>query len=122
MEGDLDCAVCLTTQVAPVQWPSSCGHKFCHRCVFSLVEKNSSKCPLCRSAVSLKFKPGEVLTGRHQLQKSDDAFTARCREVDPEEYDAREEADTTFIQSTMERFQYARARRRPCLFFSPPLG
>ena len=113
MEDDLDCAVCLATKVSPVAWPASCGHTFCRRCVFSIVEKDSSKCPLCRSAISGKGKAADVLTGRRSLHPPDDDLAARCRASDPEEYDMREAADDKIIQTTMERYLYAHAPRRP---------
>lgn len=105
MGDDLDCAVCLAIKVTPVAWPSSCGHSFCRRCAFSILEKGSVKCPLCRSQLEGKGSAADVLAGRRELEPSDDALVARCRAVDPEEYSIREAADQTAVQSTIERCQ-----------------
>ena len=99
----LDCAVCLSTKVAPAFWPgASCSHTFCRRCTFSILEKGSKHCPLCRGGLQSKTCAADVLAGRCNLVL-DRELAELCREADPADYDSREAADSSLVEATIER-------------------
>ena len=99
----LDCAVCLSTKVAPAFWPgASCSHTFCRRCTFSILEKGSKHCPLCRGGLQSKTCAADVLAGRCNLVL-DRELAELCREADPADYLSREAADSSLVEATIER-------------------
>ena len=99
----LDCAVCLSTKVTPAVWPgASCNHTFCRRCTFSVLEKGSKQCPLCRGGLRSKTCAADVLAGRCELTL-DGELAESCREADAADYDSREAIDSAMVQATIER-------------------
>ena len=93
-----DCAVCLCSKVTPVKWPSACGHTFCERCCFAVLERGSYQCPLCRDSLA-PSDASQILLGNNKLER-DAKFIPP---TDDPEYAEREAADAEAVAAAIAR-------------------